>query len=82
MQAEGYCRELEKANYNSVTKISLLTREVERLRTREKLIDDLRIHLEDVEVSLTKTLKDLYHTGKKNGLVFQAQVSHAVLKVD
>ena len=81
MQAEEYCRELEMANYNSVTKISLLTREVERLRTREKLIDDLRIHLEDVEVRLTKTSKDLCHT-EKNGQAFQAQVSHAVLKVD
>ena len=72
MQAEEYCRELEKANYNSVTKISLLTQEVERLRTREKLIDDLRIHLEDVEVRLTKTLKDLC----------QKWTSFSVLKVD
>ena len=64
MQAEEYCRELEMANSNSITKVSLLTREVERLRTREKLIDDLRIHLEDVEVRLTKTSKDLYHTEK------------------
>ena len=64
MQTEEYCREMEMANYNCVTKIRLLTREVERLRTREKLIDDLRIHLEDVEVRLTKTSKDLCHTEK------------------
>ena len=68
MQAEEYCRELEMANSNSITKISLLIREVERLRTREKLIDDLRIHLEDVEVRLTKTSKDLCHTEKRDKL--------------
>ena len=81
MQTEEYCRELEMANYNCVTKIRLLTREVERLRTREKLIDDLRIHLEDVEVRLTKASKDLCHSEKKRP-AFQAQVSHAVLKVE
>ena len=52
MQADEYCNELEVTIFDSITEATVLSRNTKEMKTREEMISDLRIHLEDIEERL------------------------------
>ena len=52
MQADEYCNELEVTIFDSITEVTVLSRNMKEIKTREEMISDLRIHLEDIEERL------------------------------
>ena len=48
MQADEYCNELELSIFDSIIEVTVLSQNMKKMKTREEMISDLRIHLEDI----------------------------------
>ena len=52
MQADEYCNELGVTLFDSITEVTVLSLNMKEMKTREEMVSDLRIHLEDIEERL------------------------------